>query len=196
MVYRPPDSIEQEQTPLSAVPIQYQTDERLEEALTPETPPEPPEPPRPSILSKIFAKKAEEDEDEDLEDVVALSQDDKDYIFGGTEDEMVSYPEKDVVSLSDSDKEFLFGFGTGDKEKAEKAEKSIASLTEVTASDREFLTGTGGLGGSPEPNSHTRNISENRPARRSTYSVSTRKPERHKSALRGLKQGLGTMRGK
>ena len=140
MVYRPPDPIEQEQTPLSAVPIQYQTDEGLDEVFVPEQPPE--EPKRPGMISRIFAKREEvEDEDEDLEDVVGLSEEDRDYLFGGTEDEMISHPKEDFVSLTPDVREFLFGTGGGSTSRPDQS--TIKDLVEVDKETREYLTGTG-----------------------------------------------------
>jgi len=167
----------------------------------PEQPPEEPE--KPGLLSRVIDGRTKEeqeaDKDEDLEDVVGLSEGDRDYLFGGTDDDMVSYPKDDIIAIPEKDREFLFG-GIKDESVSRPSESTIKDLVEVDKGTQEYLTGTGGLGGlggSPEPNSHTRNISENRPARRSTYSVSSKKSKRPKSAYNASGRGsLSYMRNK
>jgi len=78
--------------------------------------------------------------EEDLEDVVGLSEGDRDYLFGGTDDDMVSYPKDDIIAIPEKDREFLFG-GIKDESVSRPSESTIKDLVEVDKETQEYLTG-------------------------------------------------------
>ena len=87
------------------------------------------------LVLKPEKKGGVEDMADEAANIAELSPEDREYLIGGTDDEMVSYPKEDIISLSPGDKEFLLG-NTG-----EDITASTESLTKVTDEDMEYLIG-------------------------------------------------------